>query len=107
MGGTLELIFAVPLPGTAYGPNLGGVFGALDRAGLDADFRDKARHMLGRKTSCLAFFVLNGDPELALNRLSARPTSLLRVSMSHAQEAELVRELGGSLPDEPLPFSLI
>ena len=102
-GALFELIFAVPLPGTAYGPNLGGVFGALDRAGLDADFRDKARHMLGRKTSCLAFFVVNGDPELALNRLSARPNSVLRVSMSRAQEAELVRELGGSLPDEPIP----
>ena len=99
-GALFELIFVVPLAGTAYGPSLGGVFGALDRAGLDADFRDKARHMLGRQTSCLAFLAVNGDPELALNRLSARPSSVLRVSMSRAQEAELVRELGGVLPDD-------
>jgi len=99
-GALFELIFVVPLPGAAYGPSLGGIFGALDRAGLDADFRDRARRMLGRETSCLAFLAVNGDPELALNRLSARPSSVLRVSMSRTQETALVCELGGVLPDD-------
>jgi uncharacterized membrane protein len=94
-GALFELIFVVPLPGTAYGPNLGGVFGALDRAGLDADFRARVRVMLGRQTSCLAFLAMSGDPEVALQRLSMHPSSVLRVSMSPAQEAELIRELGG------------
>ena len=85
----------MPLPGTAYGPNVGGVFGALDRAGLDADFRARVRVILGRQTSCLAFLALSGDPEVALHRLWTQPSSVLRVSMSGAQEAELIRELGG------------
>jgi len=97
-GALFELIFVVPLPGVAYGPNLGGVFGALDRAGLDAGFRARARGMLGRQTSCLAFLALSGDPEVALQRVATHPSSVLRVSMSRAQEAELIQELGGIPP---------
>src|SRR4026208_871087 len=44
LGGALvELVCAVPVAGPAYGWSLGGVFGALERAGVDAEVRARAR----------------------------------------------------------------
>jgi uncharacterized membrane protein len=90
------LVFLVPTPGTAYGPNLGGLFGAIDRAGLDEDFRTQVRATLRRPGSGLTFMATDWDPELVLDQLYLRPDGLLRTSLSSAQDAELVHELGGA-----------
>src|SRR5262245_59082490 len=98
-----ELVFAVPVAGTAYGSSLGGVFGALERAGIDTDIRARAHDMLGPGTSGLAFLTSSVDPEPALNRLSVHPTGVLRVPLSAEQDAELAMELGGSPSIQPHP----
>ena len=72
VGGTVRADLCRAAPGHRLRPDLGGVFGALDRAGLDADFRDSARRMLERQTSCLAFFAANSDPEWAPSTGSPR-----------------------------------
>jgi uncharacterized membrane protein len=89
------LIFLVPSPGTAYGPNLGGLFGIIDRAGLDADFRARVRAALRRPGSGLSFLATNWRPELVLDQVYLRPDTLLSTSLSGAQDSELVRELSG------------
>lgn len=94
------LVFLVPTPGTAYGPNLGGLFGAIDRAGLDEEFRAQVRHTLRRPGSGLTFLATNWEPDLVLDQLYLRPDALLRASLSIEQDAELVRELGGVPPDD-------
>jgi uncharacterized membrane protein len=90
-----DLVFLVPTPGRAYGPSLGGVFGLLDRAGLDADFCARVRAILVGGTSGLAFLAAHVDPEPALSRLAQRPTAIVRRVLSLEQDAELVHELGG------------
>jgi uncharacterized membrane protein len=89
------LIFLVPSPGTAYGPNLGGLFGIIDRAGLDNDFRAHVRAALPRPGSGLTFLATNWRPELVLDQVYLRPDTLLSRSLSRTQDGELVRELGG------------
>jgi uncharacterized membrane protein len=94
-GALFELVFVVPTAGAAYGPSLGAVFGTLDRAGLDADFRGRVRSALGSGTSGLAFFVVEVDPTPVLDRLPTHPSALVRRSLSLEQDAELMHELGG------------
>jgi uncharacterized membrane protein len=95
------LVLRVPTAGTSYGENLGGLFGAIDRAGLDADFRDRVRCALGRGCSGLGLIATNWEPEPLLNQVFLRPGSLLRASLSVEQDWELVRELGGIPTDAP------
>jgi uncharacterized membrane protein len=92
------LVFLVPTPGTAYEPNLGGLFGTIDRAGLDDDFRARVRAALRRPGSGLGFLATDWSPQLVLDQLYLRPDTLLRTSLSTAQDAEVVRELGGVRP---------
>jgi uncharacterized membrane protein len=92
------LVFRVPTAGTAYGSNLGGLFGAIDRSGLDVEFRTQVRRALGRGSSGLGIVAVNWQPEQVLNQLYLRPSSLLRASLSEEQDSELVRELGGVPP---------
>jgi uncharacterized membrane protein len=92
------LVLMVPKAGTAYGENLGGLFGAIDRAGLDGTFRDRVRCALGRGCSGLGLIATDWQPEPVLNQVYLRPGALLRASLSAEQDSELVRELGGIQP---------
>jgi uncharacterized membrane protein len=89
------LIFLVPAAGTAYGSSLGGLFGAIDRAGLDAGFRSRARDALGCQTSGLAIIAAHWNPELVLAQFRVRPTALLSASLMLDEDSELMQELGG------------
>jgi len=97
-GALFELVFQVPVPGTAYSSSLGSVFGALDRAGVDADVRARIRALLGPGTSGLAFYESRMDPEPALKHLAGPPASVLRVSLALEQDTDLAWELGGVPP---------
>ena len=92
------LVFRVPVAGTAYGSNLGGLFGAIDRAGLDAEFRSSVRSALGARTSGLGVIATGWSPEEVLSQFVARPTALLTASLRLEPGSELMRELGGVPP---------
>jgi uncharacterized membrane protein len=94
-GALFELVFLVPVAGVAYGASVGSMFGALDRAGLDADVRARMREMLVPRTSGLAFFAIEMDPEPSFSQLSVPPSSVLRVALSVESDRELAWELGG------------
>jgi uncharacterized membrane protein len=93
------LVFRVPVPGTAYGSNLGGLFGAIDRAGLDAEFRADVRSALGDGSSGLAVIATTWNPEPLLNQNAAPPNTVLHASIRLEQDSELMHELGGAPPD--------
>jgi uncharacterized membrane protein len=90
------LVFHVPVPGTAYGSNLGGLFGAIDRAGLDAEFRTEVRDVLRDGSSGLAVIATTWNPEQALTQFAAAPRSILQTFMHLEQDSELMHELGGA-----------
>jgi uncharacterized membrane protein len=92
------LVFLVPTPGMEYGANLGGLFGAIDRAGLDAAFRARLRSALGVRTSGLAVIATGWNAELMLRQFPVRPVALITASLVLDQDAELIRELGGPPP---------
>jgi uncharacterized membrane protein len=92
------LVFLVPASGIAYGSNLGGLFGAIDRAGLDAEFRASIREALGPRSSCLAVIATGWDPEAVLSEFLLRPSALLRAEVLLEQDSELMSELGGVPP---------
>jgi uncharacterized membrane protein len=89
------LIFLVPAPRTAYGSNLGALFGAIDRAGLDAAFRSRVRAALGRGTSGLGLLASDWNPDLMFKQMLLGPEMLLRASIVLDQDSDLMRELGG------------
>lgn len=90
------LIFLVPVTGTAYGLNLGGLFGTIDRAGLDADFRARVRSALAPRCSGLGVIATGWCPEPVLSRFIARPGAILKTSLQLEPDSELMRELGGT-----------
>ena len=92
------LVFLVPVAGTAYGSNLGGLFGAIDRAGLNAEFRARVRSALGARSSGLGVIATGWHPEPVLSQFVARPAALLTAPLALAADSELMRELGGVPP---------
>jgi uncharacterized membrane protein len=92
------MVFLVPVAGTAYGSNLGGLFGTIDRAGLDAEFRARVRHALSRGSSGLALIATGWSPEPVLSQFVARPSAVLTASLRLEPGSELMRELGGAPP---------
>ena len=89
------LVFTVPTAGSAYGANLGGLFGAIDRAGIDERFRTRMRKALGPRSSGLAMLLRETDPAPLVERARARPRTVLRTSLSPEQDSALREELGG------------
>ena len=86
----------MPVPGTAYGSNLGGLFGAIDRAGLDAEFRTDVRDVLRDGSSGLAVIATGWNPEAVLSEFAAPSQALLQVAVHLEQDSELMHELGGA-----------
>jgi uncharacterized membrane protein len=92
------LVFLVPVPGTAYGSNLGGLFGAIDRAGPDDTFRARVRSALLPPSSALALIATGWSPEPVLTEFVARPSAVLTASIHLEKDSELMHELGGAPP---------
>ena len=89
-------ILLVPAPPSTYGVSLGALFGVLDRAGLDASFRDQAREALARDTSGLGFFAVDSNSKAIFDRSHFRPDTLLRASIALEKSSLLGREFGGT-----------
>ncbi len=93
------LALRVPLMGTAYGSTMGGLFGAIDRAGLDADFRESMRSVLGPRSSGLAVIASGWDPEPLLSQFVVRPNAVLTATIDLEPGSELNLELGRRPPE--------
>jgi uncharacterized membrane protein len=92
------LVFLVPTPGSAHsaGPSLGGLFGTLERAGLDVRFRNQVSRSLRPGCSALALLASHWAIDTIIRRLSLAPVELVRTTLSPEQDLELMTELGGA-----------
>ncbi|MBV8955676.1 MAG: DUF1269 domain-containing protein [Solirubrobacterales bacterium] len=88
------LVFLVPAAGTSYGPNLGGLFGAIDRAGIDEDARARIREALGPGSSALGLLLRETRPELVTQLIQAHGGTKVEASISLEEDSELAQELG-------------
>jgi uncharacterized membrane protein len=88
------LVFLVPAVGTSYGPHLGGLFGAIDRAGIDELVRERIRGALGPRTSALGMFLGVAKPELVHGLVRAHGGTAVQASLALEPDSELAQELG-------------
>ncbi len=88
------LVLLVPATGSSYGPNLGGLFGAIDRGGIDGYVRARIRDALGPRTSALGMFLPQARPALVTNLVQAHGGTAVEASLSLEPDSELAQELG-------------
>lgn len=89
------LVFLVPAAGSSYGVNLGGLFGAIDHAGIDEQVRARIRGALGPRTSGLGVLLSEARPELVTGLLDAHGGTVVEASLLLGPNSELAHELGG------------
>jgi uncharacterized membrane protein len=96
-GPLFGLVFFVPVFGTAIGAGLGGLFGKIERSGINRAFQQQARDMVRPGTSAL--FVLTGqvDADAVLAALARFGGTPLRFPLTATQAADLQEAIHGRL----------
>jgi uncharacterized membrane protein len=89
-----SLVFLVPEAGSGYGPNVGELFGALDRAGIDEHVRARIRESLGPRSSAVAMLVHTPLPTLASDLRAAYGGTMIASAVDLEPQSELAQELG-------------
>ena len=91
------LLFFVPVFGTAVGASLGGLFGKIEKCGIDRAFQQQARDMVRPGTSALFVVASQVSPESVFAALGRFGGTALESSLTQQQEARLQQALYGSL----------
>jgi uncharacterized membrane protein len=97
-GALFGLIFFIPVFGLVAGAAFGTLFGAITKAGIDRNFQEKVRDMVGPGTSALFLIVDKVTPDKAIEALSKFGGHVLKTSLSKQAEAELQQALYGTTP---------
>lgn len=89
------LLFLVPIAGMA----LGGLFGALMGKGVDlgikGDFKEQVGELVGPGKSAVMMVIRKSTPDKVLEELQPYGGTVLRTSLSHDDEEQLVEALAG------------
>jgi uncharacterized membrane protein len=96
-GGLFGLIFLVPFFGAIVGGAFGALFAAMDRSGIDREFREKVQQQVAPGTSALVLVVDTVTPDQALEALSAYRGTVIRTSLSEDAEKHLQEALAGQV----------
>jgi uncharacterized membrane protein len=91
------LLFFVPVFGTAVGASLGGLFGKIEKCGIDRAFQQQARDMVRPGTSALFVVASQVSAESVFAALGSFGGTALQSSLTQQQEARLQQALYGSL----------
>jgi uncharacterized membrane protein len=90
------LLFFIPVFGMAVGAGLGALMAKVAKTGIDKQFQDQVRDMVQPGTSALFLVVGKVTPDKAVEALSRYGGTVLKSSLSKAQEKELQDALHGS-----------
>ena len=95
-GMLIGLLFFVPLIGAAMGGALGALFGKLAKSGINNEFRKQVQelHQPGKATIVIMAEKITEDK--FADRMAPHGGTLLKTSMSEADERELAHDLSAT-----------
>jgi uncharacterized membrane protein len=80
----------------AIGAGMGALMGKLTKSSIDKEFQDQVRGMLQPGTSALFLMLEKVTPDKAVDAMSKYGGTVLKTSLSKADEQELQEALHGS-----------
>jgi uncharacterized membrane protein len=89
------LLFFIPVFGMAIGAGMGALMGKLAKTSIDRQFQDQVRDMLQPGTSALFLMLEKVTPDKAVEAMSKYGGTVLKTSLSKADEQELQEALHG------------
>jgi uncharacterized membrane protein len=90
------LLFFIPVFGLAIGAGMGALMGKLTKSSIDKQFQEQVRDMLKPGTSALFLMLEKVTPDKAVEAMSQYGCTVLKTSLSKADEKELQDALHGS-----------
>jgi uncharacterized membrane protein len=90
------LLFFIPVFGMAIGAGMGALMGKLTKSSIDKQFQEQVRGMLKPGTSALFLMLEKVTPDKAVEAMSKYGGTVLKTSLSKADEQELQEALHGS-----------
>jgi uncharacterized membrane protein len=90
------LLFFIPVFGMAIGAGMGALMGKLTKSSIDKQFQEQVRGMLQPGTSALFLMLEKVTPDKAVDAMSKYGGTVLKTSLSKADEQELQEALHGS-----------
>ena len=95
-GMLIGLLFFVPFFGAALGGALGALFGKIAKSGINDNFRQQVQQMLQPGTAAVVIMAEKITEDKFADRMAPFGGTLLKTSLSEADEKELAHDLGGS-----------
>lgn len=89
------ILFFIPVLGMAFGAGLGAIMGKITKSSIDKGFQEQVREMMQPGTSALFMIVEQMTTDKAVAGLSKFGGSVLKTSLSEADQAELQDALHG------------
>src|SRR5215475_5159384 len=89
------LLFFIPVFGMAIGAGMGALMGKLAKNSIDKQFQDQVRDMIKPGTSALFLMLEKVTPDKAVEAMSKYGGTVLKTSLSKADERELQDALHG------------
>ncbi len=89
------LLFFIPVFGMAVGAGLGALMGMFAKTSIDKQFQDQVRGMVQPGTSALFLMLEKVTPDKAVEAMSKYGGTVLKTSLSKADEKELQDALHG------------
>jgi uncharacterized membrane protein len=89
------LLFFIPVFGLAIGAGMGALMGKLSKSSIDKAFIEQVRGMVTPGTSALFLMVEKATPDKAVEAMSKFGGTVLKTSLSKADEQELQEALHG------------
>ncbi|WP_159573541.1 DUF1269 domain-containing protein [Curtobacterium sp. 18060] len=94
-GTVLGFLFLMPFAGLVVGGAVGALFASLDRAGVDADFRERLAVELARGGAAVIVSVASVDGDRLVGAMTDLGGTVLRTTLSDEDLRAIAHDLGG------------